>query len=94
MPVQYILEYVYIPDVMEKRGPYREGHLGLAKQMAQEGTCLHGGPTGEPGKDPTGALFVFVSQEAAESYVKGDPYIANGIVSSYTISEWNCAINA
>ncbi len=47
---RYILSYDYIPDVLEKRDPYREGHLGLAKSMVADGTCINGGPTFPPGK--------------------------------------------
>ena len=49
-PTRYILSYDYIPDVLEKRGPFREGHLGLAKSMIADGTCISGGPTLPPGE--------------------------------------------
>jgi uncharacterized protein len=42
---RYLLKYEYIPNVLEKRGPFREKHLELAKQMIAEGKCLSGGPT-------------------------------------------------
>jgi hypothetical protein len=48
---RYLLSYDYVPDVLEKRGPYREGHLGLAKAMIEGGTCVSGGPTSRPGED-------------------------------------------
>lgn len=90
---QYLLKYEYIPDVLEKRGPYREGHIGLAKKMVAEGKCLSGGPTGEPNMEiPTGALFVFTELEAAELYAKEDPYVKNGIVTSHSIEEWNVVV--
>ena len=47
---RYLLSYDYVPDVLERRGPYREGHLGLAKGMIGEGTCVSGGPTSNPGE--------------------------------------------
>lgn len=49
-PTRYILSYDYIPDVLEKRGPYRDGHLNLAKSMVADGTCISGGPTLPPGE--------------------------------------------
>jgi uncharacterized protein YciI len=89
----YLLKYEYIPDVLEKRGPYREGHLNLAKKLVEEGKCLSGGPTGEPDVEvPTGALFVFTDLESAQLYTKEDPYVANGIVTNYSIEEWNVVI--
>ena len=39
-PTRYLLNYEYIPDVLEKRGPFREGHIGLAKDMIEKGTCI------------------------------------------------------
>ena len=48
-PTRYLLNYEYIPDVLEKRGPYREGHIGLAKEMIESGTCVSGGPHLIPG---------------------------------------------
>lgn len=90
---QYLLKYDYIPDVLEKRGPFREGHLGLAKQMIEEGTCLSGGPTGDVGMEiPTGALFIFTDEAAAKNFVEGDPYVSNGIVTGHSIEEWNVVV--
>ena len=89
----YLLKYEYIPDVLEKRGPHREGHISLAKKMIEENKCLSGGPTGEPNmKVPTGALFVFTDLDSAKYYVDHDPYVKNGIVTKYTIEEWNIVV--
>jgi len=82
-----------VPDVLEKRGPHREGHLNLAKDLIAQGKCLSGGPTGPPSMEvPTGALFIFTEKEAAESFVKQDPYVSNGIVTGHTIQEWNVVV--
>lgn len=87
---RYVLSYDYVPDVLEKRGPHREGHLGLASLMIQEGACVSGGPTLVPGESvPKGAIFVFKTKDAAEKFITEDPYVSNGIVVSHTISEWN-----
>jgi hypothetical protein len=89
----YLLKYEYIPDVLEKRGPYREAHIGLAKKMIEENKCLSGGPTGEPNMEvPTGALFVFTDLESAKHYAENDPYVENGIVTNYSIQEWNVVV--
>ena len=90
---QYLLRYDYIPDVLEKRGPFREGHLGLAKDLIAQGKCLSGGPTGEPGMEvPTGALFIFTDEESAKLFVEGDPYVSGGIVTGHSIEEWNVVV--
>ncbi len=35
------------------------------------------------------AMSVFTSREAAEEFVGGDPFVQNGVVSDWTIREWN-----
>ena len=93
---QYLLHYDYIPEVLEKRGPYREAHLGLAKKLIEEGRCLSGGPTGPTRNEmeiPTGALFIFTDYEAAEEMVANDPYVSNGIVTKHKIEEWNVVVS-
>lgn len=90
---RYLLHYDYVPDVLEKRGPHREGHLGLAKELIAEGKCLSGGPTGTPGAVvPSGALFIFLEKDAAEQFVSRDPYVSAGIVTGYSIKEWVVAV--
>jgi uncharacterized protein YciI len=102
--IQYLLKYDYIPDVLEKRGPFRERHLELAKQLIAEGKCLSGGPTtptttvGDKEQQatatvaPTGALFIFTDKNAAKQFVDQDPYVSNGIVSGHVIEEWNIVV--
>eukprot|EP00593_Proboscia_inermis_P000681 CAMPEP_0171300164 /NCGR_PEP_ID=MMETSP0816-20121228/8966_1 /TAXON_ID=420281 /ORGANISM="Proboscia inermis, Strain CCAP1064/1" /LENGTH=168 /DNA_ID=CAMNT_0011776455 /DNA_START=19 /DNA_END=525 /DNA_ORIENTATION=- len=93
MGINYLLSYDYIPDVLEKRGPYREGHLDLAKKLLDEGKCLSGGPKGTVGNSvPSGALFIFTDEESAKKFVEQDPYVSNGIVTGHTIEEWNVVI--
>ena len=90
----YLLKYEYVPDVLEKRGPHRAGHLDLAKKMIAEDKCLSGGPTGEPNMEvPTGALFIFTDLEAAQTFVKADPYVEHGIVTGHSIEEWNVVVS-
>ncbi|KAL7574661.1 hypothetical protein ACA910_003007 [Epithemia clementina (nom. ined.)] len=92
-PKQYLLQYEYVPDIVEKRGPHREAHLGLAQQLANEGKCLAGGPFGPvPMQIPTGALFVFVDEHSAKQFVEQDPYVGAGLVTKHSIQEWTVAI--
>ena len=82
------MHYNYVEDVLEKRPPHREKHLELAKEM-----CLSGGPTAPlKAEVPTGALFLFETLEAAETFVKEDPYVTAGIVTGHSIEEWTVAI--
>ena len=88
-PKQYILRYDYASDVLERRGPYREQHLALAKR-----SCISGGPTASTKNPsiPTGALFIFPDSLSAMSFADNDPYVSAGIVTAFSIEEWTVAI--
>ena len=44
MPEQlHILFYEYVPDVVERRAPHREGHLGLIKRWYDDGRIVMAG---------------------------------------------------
>lgn len=89
---KYVLEYVYVADILEKRTPYRPDHIALAERYCNEGTIVSGGPF----TPPTGALFVFAAEgkETVEQFVKSDPYYNAGLITNYTIKEWNVVIGS
>jgi uncharacterized protein YciI len=90
----YILKYDYVPDILERRDPFRPGHLELAKRLIEQGKCLYGGPIGNPGMTvPDGALFVFTDEESAALFAKEDPYMAAGLITGHTIQEWNVILS-
>ena len=87
---KFILEYVYVADILEKRTPYRPEHIKLAEDYNKSGLILSGGPF----VPPTGAVFIFSAdgKESVEAFVAKDPYVAAGLVTQYTIKEWNVVI--
>lgn len=42
-PKYFILNYTYVPDILERRGPYREQHLAGAKQQLEAGKLVMAG---------------------------------------------------
>ena len=44
------------------------------------------GPYANPAE---GALGIFTSREAAEEFVRGDPFILNGVAAKWRLVEWN-----
>lgn len=65
-PKYYLLNYTYVPDILEKRGPFREAHLGAAQQQQAAGKLIAGGAVGDPVE---GAVFFFKDI----TKVRGDP---------------------
>ena len=75
-----LLTYTYVPDMQERRRPYREGHLALIRAWKDDGRILLAGAMGNPAR----ALFVLRGPEDAHEFVKTDPYARNGLV-----TQWN-----
>lgn len=89
----FILFYDYVEDIVERRAPFREEHLGLAREAAARGELLLGGALSDP--VDTGIL-VWRTADAApiERFVAGDPYVKNGLVRSHRIRPWNVAVGS
>ncbi len=85
--MHYILFYEYSSDYLERRGEYREQHMTLAKAAIDRGEFFLGGAFAEP-VDGAAIVFKGESPEVAESFVKADPYVKNGLVTSWKIREW------
>jgi uncharacterized protein YciI len=80
-----VLLYEYVPDILEKRPPHREAHLGLIGEAKSDGRVVMAGPIGDP---PNGALIVFRDAAAAEAFAGVDPYVANGLVTNWRVEPW------
>ena len=86
MPEQlHILFYEYVPDVVERRAPHREGHLGLIKRWHDEGRIVMAGALGDPVHAGMIVLRAEDPQAAAEEFVAEDPYQPAGLVTSWRV---------
>lgn len=84
-----VVLYDYVPDIGQRRGPHREAHLAWLREWLSDGRLLAAGALGEP---PTGGLFLLRADADAEAMVKGDPYVAAGLVSSWRAQPWNVPV--
>jgi uncharacterized protein YciI len=89
--VHYLLLYDYVENAVERRAPYREEHLRLAREAHERGELLMAGAFADP---VDGAAFVFQGEDAsaAERFVHSDPYVAGGVVTAWRIRPWTVAI--
>lgn len=85
--MHYILFYEYAPDYLERRGEYRDRHMALAKASIDRGEFFLGGAFAEPA-DGAAIVFKGSSSKVAESFAKEDPYVINGLVTTWYIREW------
>lgn len=86
-----LLFYDYVPDVLERRDPYRAEHLDHARAAKNRGELVNVGAVGTP---PSGAVFVFTTSagEAIESYASDDPYVRAGLVTGHRIEPWTVVV--
>ncbi len=91
--MHYILFYDYVEDILERRGPYRDGHLALLQELAARGELVLGGAFTD---SPAGAALVFKVDDPAtiEVFVAKDPYAVNGLVTGWQIREWNVVVGS
>lgn len=83
---KFVLFYDYVDDVIEKRAPFRSEHIGLVQEFVDRGECEIGGAFADP---VDGAMIVFSSKAAAESFEKLDPYVSGGVVTGSHIRAWS-----
>ena len=87
----WLLFYDYVPDILDRRGAYRDAHLALAGQTHEEGVLVMAGALSEP---LDGAVFVFRADDrsAVEEFVQRDPYVEAGLVTAWRIRRWTVVV--
>ena len=87
----FALLYDLVDDMVNRRVPYRDAHLGLAREAHARGELLLAGAL----TDPTDrALLVFKADAPApvEEFVSKDPYVLNGLVKRWEIRPWTVVV--
>lgn len=89
--MHYLLTYELADDYLERRGAFRQAHLGLAWQAADRGELLLAGALADPA-DSAILLFQGDSPAAAEAFAQADPYVVNGIVKRWQVRAWTTVV--
>ncbi|WP_224995626.1 YciI-like protein [Cesiribacter sp. SM1] len=87
----FILFYKTVENYVEKRAPYRNEHLALAKSAYENGDMVMAGALAEPAD---GAVLVFRgdSPAVAEQFALNDPYVKNGLIKEWSIRPWSVVV--
>lgn len=82
-----LLFYDLVPDYLDRRGMYRDEHLGLVRDAQQRGELVMAGALAEPAD---GALLIFRGADptVAERFAAADPYVINGLVTRWRVRPW------
>jgi uncharacterized protein len=89
--VYYILQYDVVDDYVERRAPYRDEHLNLAREAHQRGELLLAGAFAGPAD---GAALVFKVDDVTvvEQFAASDPYVKGGLVKAWRAREWTVVV--
>ncbi len=87
----YNLVYHLAPDYLIRRKPIRAQHFDHLKPYFDRGELIMGGAHEDIDK---GAIIIFKvdDEQAIKEFVDHDPYVLEGVVTSYEIHKWNVAI--
>jgi uncharacterized protein YciI len=88
--VHYLLTYDVVDDYVTRRAPLRAAHIGLARDAVARGELVLGGALNPP--EGVVLLFRGDSPAAAEAFAKADPYVQNGLVTSWQVREWTTVV--
>jgi uncharacterized protein YciI len=82
-----VVLYDSADDVLSKAPPHFPAHKARLDAFHERGDLLMVGTFGNPQDE--GSMAVFSSREAAEEFVKDDPFVLNGVVRAWHLREWN-----
>lgn len=87
----FALVYDLVPDYLDRRGSFREEHLGMAREAHARGELLLAGALADPADT---AFLVFQGEDgtAAERFAEADPYVRNGLVTRWRVRPWTVVV--
>ena len=87
----FLLFYEVVADYAARRVPLRKLHLQHALDAKARGELVLAGALANPAD---GAVLVFQGDSAAvaEKFAADDPYVKNGLVTSWRVREWTTVV--
>lgn len=82
----------FVPNVLERRQPYREDHLKYIQGLRDAGRIVFAGPWADP---MDGALIVYRAESRAEveKMIHDDPYNRARLWPEIHIREWTVVVS-
>ena len=87
----YVLFYEFVPDYLERRAAFRDEHLSLAWDASERGELVLAGALADP-VDAAILVFTGDSAEVATRFAESDPYVKNGLVTSWRARPWTTVV--
>lgn len=84
--MKYVLLYESVTHAGEQEPAHLQAHRARVKDFHSQGTLVLAGSFTNA---EDGTMGIFTSREAAEEFIKEDPFVVNGAISSWHITEWD-----
>ncbi len=88
---KHVVFYESADDVRSKAPAHFPAHRARWHEFRDRGSLLMIGTFADPQQD--GSMAIFTTREAAEEFVKGDPFVLHRVVRRWRILEWNEALH-
>jgi uncharacterized protein YciI len=86
------LIYELAPDYLDRRATLREDHLALIRAAHGRGELAQAGAFADP-YDRALLVWSTDDESVVTGFVAVDPYITNGLVTSWSIRQWSTVID-
>jgi uncharacterized protein YciI len=90
--VKYVLFYDSADDVLSKAPLHFPAHRARLDDFHARGSLLMVGTFANPQEE--GSMAIFTTRESADEFVRGDPFVLNGVVRNWYIREWDEVLSA
>jgi len=91
-PIHYVvfctLKYRALAEAKAEAADKIAAHIERSKQLHANGTLVMAGAFLDKPDEPLTTMGVLTSRQAAEEYVKGDPFYLDGSMTHWSIREW------
>jgi uncharacterized protein YciI len=91
--VHWLLTYDLVDDYLERRGPLRDDHLALARAAHERGELVLAGALAEPA-DRAVLVFRADDRSVVEGFAAADPYVRDGLVTTWEVRPWTVVTGA
>ena len=83
-----VTAYESFEDARARAADLIAEHIARSKELHAQGSLLMAGAFLNNPQESLSTMAVCTSPEAAEEYIKGDPFYLNGMVRTWSIREW------
>jgi uncharacterized protein len=85
-----VVFYESAPGLAARAPDHLAAHRAHWAEFRRRGELLMIGPFANPQEE--GSMGIFTTRAAAEEFVRGDPFVLNGVIRNWYIRDWHEAL--